>query len=93
MMEECKKCREPLENIQERLTKILTLLETKQRSDPSQVFFDNQEFIQLMNISKSTAQAWRDSGMIAYSQVRNKMYYRLSDILQLIEKHHKPSKS
>jgi hypothetical protein len=31
--------------------------------------------------------------MIAYSQVRDKIYYRLSDILKMIEKHHIPSKS
>jgi hypothetical protein len=92
-MEDCIKCREPLEKIQERLEKMLALLQTKQRSDPSQVFFDNQEFIQVMNISKCTAQVWRDKGMIAYSQVRSKMYYRLSDILKMIEKHHIPSKS
>jgi hypothetical protein len=92
-MEDCIICKEPLEKIHVRLTKILTLLQSKQRSNPSQVFFDNQEFIQVMNISKSTAQVWRDNGMIAYSQVRDKIYYRLSDILKMIEKHHIPSKS
>lgn len=92
-MEECKICREPLENIQERLNKMLLLLEIKQRTNPEQVFFDNQEFIQVMNISKRTAQAWRDTGMIAFSQVGSKMYYRLSDILKMLEKYYKPSKS
>jgi len=92
-MEECKRCREPLENIQERLNRILLMLETKQRTKPEQVFFDNQEFIQVMNISKRTAQAWRDTGMIAFSQIGSKIYYRLSDILQMLEKYHKPSKS
>lgn len=92
-MEECKKCREPLENIQERLNKMLLLLEVKQRNNPEQVFFDNQEFIQVMNISKRTAQAWRDTGMIAFSQVGSKMYYRLSDILKMLDKYYKPSKS
>lgn len=92
-MEECKKCREPLENIQERLNKMLLLLEVKQHTNPEQVFFDNQEFIQVMNISKRTAQAWRDTGMIAFSQVGSKMYYRLSDILKMLDKYYKPSKS
>ncbi len=92
-MEECKKCREPFENIQERLNRMLLLLEVKQHTNPEQIFFDNQEFIQVMNISKRTAQAWRDTGMIAFSQVGSKMYYRLSDILKMLEKYHKPSKS
>lgn len=92
-MEECKKCREPLEKIQERLSKMLLLLEARQLSNPEQVFFDNQEFIQVMNISKRTAQSWRDTGMIAFSQVGSKIYYHLSDILKMLEKYHKPSKS
>ena len=92
-MEDCKKCREPLERIQERLDKMLLKLELKQHSSPEKVFFDNQEFIQLMNISKRTAQAWRDTGMIAFSQVGSKIYYRLPDIMQMLEKFHKPSKS
>ncbi|MEI6122713.1 MAG: helix-turn-helix domain-containing protein [Bacteroidota bacterium] len=92
-MEECRKCREPLENIQARLELIQRMLEKKQNSNPESVFFDNQEFIQLMNISKRTAQEWRTTGIIAFSQVGCKMYYRLSDILQMLEKYHKPSKS
>ena len=91
-MEQCHSCREPLEVIKERLNKILLILEPKQHLSPDKVFFDNQEFIQLMNISKRTAQAWRDTRMIAFSQVGSKMYYRLSDILIMLEKYHKPSK-
>lgn len=93
MENKIKSCREPLEDIQIRLNKITALLQYKQRSNPHHVFFDNQEFIQVMNISKRTAQAWRDSRLIAYSQVGNKFYYFLSDILDLLKKHHKPSKS
>ena len=92
-MEHCKTCREPLDKVVDRLKKIEEILALKQRSHPDEVFFDNQEFIQVMNISKRTAQAWRDEGIISYSQVGSKMYYRLADILALLEKHHKPSKS
>jgi hypothetical protein len=92
-MDVYKTCREPLEKIQERLNKVLLMLENKQQSDPEQVFFDNQDFMKLMNISKRTAQSWRDTGMIAFSQVGGKMYYRLSDILKMLERYHKPSKS
>lgn len=92
-MEQCKTCREPLDKVMERLTRLETILAQKQQSEPENVFFDNQEFIQIMNISKRTAQAWRDSGIIAYSQVGGKVYYRLTDIHSLLEKHHRPAKS
>jgi hypothetical protein len=55
------------------------------------VFLDNQEFLQVMNISKRTAQQWRDSGIISFSQVGAKIYYRFSDIEELLNKNYKKS--
>lgn len=52
------------------------------------IFFDNQEFCQLMNISKRTAQNWRDSGIVSYSQIGAKLYYSMSDIQQIININH-----
>ena len=43
-------------------------------------FVDNVDFIKLMNISKRTAQTWRDEGKIAFSQVSGKIYYRMADV-------------
>lgn len=52
-------------------------------------FVDNADFIQLMNISKRTAQAWRDEGIISFSQIGGKIYYRMSDVQALLDKNHK----
>ena len=38
-----------------------------------------------MNISKRTAQTWRDEGLISYSQVGSKIYYRMSDVQKLLD--------
>jgi hypothetical protein len=54
------------------------------------LFFDNQEFMQLMNISKRTAQQWRDNKIIGFSQVGNKIYYRLVDIQKLLNENYNP---
>ena len=51
-------------------------------------FVDNEKFVQLMNISKRTAQNWRDEGKIAFSQVGSKIYYKLSDIEELLKHHY-----
>jgi hypothetical protein len=57
-------------------------------------FLDNARFMQLMGISTKTAQSWRDSGLVSYSQIGNKIYYRVSDIKELLEKsHHKSTNS
>jgi hypothetical protein len=52
---------------------------------------DNFRFLQLMNISAKTAQSWRDKGIIGYSQIGSKIYYRVSDIRTVLDKHHKQS--
>lgn len=49
------------------------------------LFLDNNQFIKLMNISKRTAQQWRDNNVISYSQVGNKIFYQISDIQQLLQ--------
>ena len=51
-------------------------------------FVDNQEFIQLMKISKRTAQSWRDEKIIAFSQIGNKIYYKIGDIEALLERNY-----
>ena len=63
-------------------------LEEKQKS-PKETFLDNQEFIQLMNISKRTAQTWRDEGIVSFSQIGSKIYYRMSDVQKLLDKNYK----
>lgn len=52
-------------------------------------FVDNADFIQLMKISKRTAQAWRDEGVISFSQIGGKIYYRMSDVKSLLDKNQK----
>ncbi|MBD3638518.1 MAG: helix-turn-helix domain-containing protein [Crocinitomicaceae bacterium] len=81
---------EAYQEITERLTSIEVFLKAKQ-SDVENVFLDNQEFLQLMYISKRTAQSWRDQGVIAYSQIGGKIYYRMSDILEMLDKHKVPA--
>ena len=63
-------------------------LEEKQKS-PNDTFLDNQEFLQLMNISKRTAQSWRDEGKVSFSQIGSKIYYRMSDVQELLDKNYK----
>ena len=49
-------------------------------------FLDNQQFIQVMNISKRLAQRWRDTGLIAHSMVGNKIYYQVKDIKRIFSR-------
>jgi len=58
------------------------------QKEPSETWIDNQELMVLLKISKRTSQTYRDTGIISFSQVGNKIYYRLSDIEFLLNKHY-----
>lgn len=61
---------------------------TAKEKQPKEQWLDNQELMQLLKISKRTAQHYRDSGVISFSQVGNKIYYKLSDIEAMLQKHY-----
>ena len=52
---------------------------------PEEVLIDNPEFIDYMHISKRTAQTWRDERRIPFVQIGAKIYYKLSDVIKLVE--------
>ena len=56
--------------------------------EPKEKWLDNQELMQLLKISKRTAQHYRDTGLISFSQVGNKIYYKLSDVEELLKSHY-----
>lgn len=70
-----------------RLDRINTMLATNQKP-LQETFLNNQEFIQLMNISKRTAQTWRDEGKVSFSQIGSKIYYKMKDVEVLLDKNY-----
>lgn len=81
-----------LEKIQAETADINSKLNAGALQHPDDVFYTNQQFLQLMDISKRTAQEWRDKKIIGYFQIGNKIYYRLSDIKKLLNENYKPKK-
>ena len=61
---------------------------TAKEKEPKEIWLDNQEMMQMLKISKRTSQHYRDSGMISFSQVGNKIYYKLSDVEELLKRHY-----
>jgi hypothetical protein len=82
-----------VEQYQELLTQISEIKSSlsQQQKNPSEIFVDNVEFIDLMKISKRTAQHWRDTGVISFSQIGSKIYYRMSDIEELLNSNYNKS--
>ncbi len=78
------------QEIIKRIDDINARLSAKEK-EPKEIWLDNQELMQLLKISKRTAQHYRDSGLISFSQVGNKIYYKLADIEELLKTHYNKS--
>ena len=52
----------------------------------------NEDVCALLQISLRTLQSYRDSGMLSFSLIGRKCYYRVSDMQQLIDNSKKESR-
>lgn len=65
------------------------LLEKTQKLTPKSVdeeWYTNRDVCRLLGVSQRTLQNYRDKGLIPYSQVGHKCYYKIKDIEDFIEK-------
>ncbi|MEH6512963.1 MAG: helix-turn-helix domain-containing protein [Maribacter arcticus] len=83
---------ESLENIETRLQELTKAITRNQKKFLNKEILDNDEFQELFNISSGTAANWREQGIIAYCQVKSKIYYKVKDINKLINDNYKPLK-
>jgi hypothetical protein len=77
------------EQLLKRLDELQKQLALKQRN-PEEVIYDSADLLQVLNISKSTLQRMRDEGLIGFSQIQGKFFYRQSDINAMLDRHYKP---
>tara|TARA_R110002049_G_scaffold161901_2_gene327487 strand:- start:8751 stop:9008 length:258 start_codon:yes stop_codon:yes gene_type:complete len=73
-----------LKEIQDKLDILTTKINKLQKNTLDNSIIDNADFIQLMNISNSTSKNWRKKGVIPYSQIEGKFYYKIKDIKRLL---------
>jgi hypothetical protein len=81
-----------LNNIEKRLEDLTAIVTKRQESIFSKVIIDNDEFQRLFKISPNTADNWRKQGLIAFSQINNKIVYKIEDINLMLDKHYRPFK-
>lgn len=63
-----------------RVDKLCGLGQDKDLAD----WLDNQDVCQIFGISKRTLQTYRDNGMLAYTRIGHKMYYKADDVQRII---------
>ena len=78
-----------LDGIQNELKELLELTENATRKYTpifkEEKWLDNQEICLMMNITKRTLQTYKDKGLLPYSKLNRKNYYKLSDVQALLE--------
>ena len=75
-----------------RLEQLTKLVSKKQEKVIDKMIIDNHEFQRLFKISPGTAANWREKGLIAYSQINNKIVYKIEDINKMLDAHYRPFK-
>lgn len=58
---------------------------------PDQVILDDVDLREQLKVSKRTTAYWREKGLITYSKLGGKIYYKLSDILEFIRNNETPA--
>lgn len=72
----------------ESLEALIKNIKVSPSSPTKDTWLDNQQVMQLLNISKRLLQTYRDESVLPFSKVNNKIYYKASDIQKLLEKHY-----
>ncbi|MGJ1446959.1 helix-turn-helix domain-containing protein [Sphingobacterium spiritivorum] len=78
-----------LDGMQSELRELLEMTENAiRRYTPifkEEKWLDNQEVCLMMNITKRTLQTYKDKGLLPFSKLNRKNYYKLSDVQALLE--------
>lgn len=72
---------EKIECIDEKLTSIL------KNKGNQKVWLTNKEVCEILSVTPRTLQNYRDNGIISFSKVGSKIYYRLTDLENHLEAH------
>lgn len=56
-------------------------------SEVVEPIYNTEQLLELLQVSRRTLQDWRDKGLIEFSAVRGKFYYRYSSVMKMLENH------
>jgi uncharacterized protein YbcC (UPF0753/DUF2309 family) len=71
------------------IQEIKSKIDTKHKEQPlPETWLDISDTCKLLHISKRTLQNYRDQGIISFSQIAGKIYFRATDIQAHLERHY-----
>ena len=78
--------------LMERLNEFLERQQESASRTPLAEWMDNSDVMRALNISQRTLQTLRSNGMLPYSQIGGKLYYRRADIETLLDRNYVATK-
>lgn len=54
-------------------------------------WLDNQDVCDMLDISKRTLQTYRDKGLLPFSRIKNKLFYKPEDVEKLLQSSYHPN--
>ena len=70
--------------------KVATLYR-KQADVGLKTWLDNQDVCQTLGITKRTLQTYREKGLLPFSRIRHKVFYKPEDVEKLLQMSHHPN--
>lgn len=81
-----------LELLKKLASKMLNLIgELPPKENPGETWLDVTDTAKWLKVSLRTLQNYRDQGLIPFSQIGAKIYFRLEDLQEFLMKHYKPN--
>lgn len=56
-------------------------------SEVVELIYNTEQLMGLLRVSRRTLQDWRDKGLIEFSAIRGKFYYKNSSIMNMLDRH------
>ncbi len=76
-----------LKNFEAKLDRILEdlkLIRAQSGLEPKSKWLDNEDLLKLLDVSSRTLQKWRDTGVLPFTRIARKVYYRADDVDKLL---------
>ena len=69
-----------------------SMIEKKVKDAGLKKWMDNQEVCGILRISKRTLQVYREKGLLPFTRVKNKFFYKPEDVQNMLESSYHPQK-
>ena len=88
-METIDSMKNALQIVVDKLDNLNKKIDAKNSPNPlNQTWLDIQDTCLLLKISKRTLQSYRDNGILPFSQIGGKIYFRANDIEEHLNRHY-----